>query len=340
MYHFHPAILAVSRQINHEAGQTLRENLFVKLKTKTWYRVEDLKLEGLPIVAEDDSASRVTYSASELTLIWGTETCDSFPFVHMFAADDMTTFCRILNRFDLSGGSLSIAITGIAITGIAPTTTTILKLLEPFRRLHSMASVRISGQINSEYRLDLIKQMSKQPPDMDVFMQEIDSAMEEGDQATNIHDFSTAISRFTRAREDIHDHHCTFKQWEAILEKGRFRGQTSRTAFLQIQQALNIKLANTYLRLKNHTRAHQWISLALAHFNHYGQLHGAPPGGAEGARIYAIAAQASEGLRIVGRAIDEMKEAVRHDPGDSNLTTEFVRLERKMQGGDEDLKVL
>ena len=153
MYHFHPAILAVSRQINQEAGRTLRENLFVKIETEY---VGGTKLYGLPIVAEDDSASRVTYCASELTLVWYPETCDSGPLFYMFAGDDMTIFCRILSRSDLFGRSLS-----IAITGIAPTTTRILQLLEPFRRLHSMASVRITGQIDVEYKLDLIAKFQR-----------------------------------------------------------------------------------------------------------------------------------------------------------------------------------
>ena len=336
MYHFHPAILAVSRQINHEAGQTLRENLFVKYTTMTsQYEMDDLQFRGLPIVAEGDSASRVTYSASELTMIRVKETCDSWPLVHMFAGDDMTTFCRILSRRGLFGTSLS-----IAITGTAKTTTSKLKLLEPFRRLNSIGSVRINAQIDVEYKMNLIAKMSEKKSEVNHFVQEMQNTIEEGDQAASVHDFSTAISRYERTFEDNQDYIAITTEWDNVLKKGRFSGQTYHTAFVQTRLALNIKLANTYLRLKNHTRAHQWISLALAQINPFGQLHGAPPSGAKCASIYSIAAQASEGLGLVQRAVDEMKEAVRHDPGDSNLITELVRLKRKMQSRDEDLEVL
>ncbi len=206
-----------------------------------------------------------------------------------------------------------------------------------------MASVQITGHIDVEYKLDLIARMSEERPEVDTFVQEMQDAIKEGDQAARLHDFSTAISRYERTWEDNNDYRRTsvaLLELRTVLKRGRFSGQTYHTAFLSTMLALTIKLAKTYLRLKKHTRAHQWISLALAQINPFGQLDGARPCGAEGARIYSIAAQASEGLGVVGRAVDEMKEAVRHDPGDSKLTTELVRLERKIQSAREDVEML
>lgn len=71
----------------------------------------------------------------------------------MFAGDDMATFCRILSRKYPFPGSLLIEVTGVA------QITSVLKLLRPFRRVHGMASVRITGLIEGDYRSDLITKM-------------------------------------------------------------------------------------------------------------------------------------------------------------------------------------
>lgn len=340
VYHFHPAILAVNRQINREAGQILRENLFVKFTTNTTEYWIDLQADGLPVVAEDNSTSRVSYCATELTLLYGRETFGHHSSILMFAGDDMTTFCRVLLRTRLfADPQISLS---IAVTGVAPTTTSISKLLEPFRRLRSMASVIITGQIEVKYKADLITEMLRQAPEIDTFVQEIQDTIEQGDQAAINKDYCTAVAKYTRALEDNED--CIriydtseVKTSEVTLKSGKYNGLSFHTAFVATLLALNIKLAITYLNRQNHSRAHQWISLALEQIEPYRQLAGTPPGGAGYARICSIAARASEGLGLVERAVEDMKEAVWHDPGDSELTTELVRLCSKMPGGNGPL---
>lgn len=319
MYHFHPAILAVNRQINIEASTILRQNMFVKLTTNASEYGMDVKVNGLPVVAEDDSASRVTYSAIELTLIFHGEAREHCPCVLMFAGDDMITFCRVVLRLGLPG-NLQSSLT-IAITGVAPTTTSILKLLEPFHRLHSMALVRITGQIESGYKADLITKMSKQAPAIHTVIQEIRNVIDQCDQVASIDDSSTTISKLGRAWEDSED---------------QSRANPFHPVFHLIRSELEVKLAETYLKLDNHSRAHEWISLTMALITPYPPIPRNRPraaayiGGATYASVYSLAAQASEGLGLVGRAVEEMRAAVWHDPGGSKLAAELVRLERKM----------
>ena len=59
-------------------------------------------------------------------------------------------------------------------------------------------------------------------------------------------------------------------------------------------------------------------------------MSGARSSGAIRAALYCVAAQASEGLGLVRRAVEEMAEAVRHDSGNTKLALELVRLKEKV----------
>ncbi len=59
----------------------------------------------------------------------------------------------------------------------------------------------------------------------------------------------------------------------------------------------------------------------------------------QSANIHSTAAQASEGLGMVERAVRELREAVRYQPQDPILAMELLHLEGKVQGGGGDLRV-
>ena len=90
------------------------------------------------------------------------------------------------------------------------------------------------------------------------------------------------------------------------------------------------------MEVENHGRAHEWANNALMLDTPCGQVSGALLRGAVRAALFSVAARASEGLGLVRRAIMEMAEAVRRDPGDSDWVTELVRLKEQI-GGDGDL---
>lgn len=330
MYHFQTAILAVNSQINHEASQILQENHFVKLTTND--AIHEVEFcQGLVVVAESELASRVTYSLIDLNLISDRKSPGIYPSVIMFAGDDITTFCRVLLRLGLNFHcSLS-----IAISDIAAVTTSTLKLLEPFRRLHSLNSVRIAGHVSDEFKSELIAKMMNKAPEIHTILGDIQRNLERGDQAVSNNDYSTAKAIYKGALEDNGDYYyLTYKSSKTILMNDL------EAAFSDTRFALNTKLAVTYLKTENHSRAHEWITRALAQISPYGRVARSPPRGAAMANLYSIAAQASEGLGLVERAVDELEEAVRHDPGDSKLATELVRLKTMMQSRDGDLETL
>ena len=251
MYQFHPAILAVNHQINHEASQTVRGIFFVRVTLDFQFDTN-----SLPVVAKEDLACRVTYPAIEVSII-DTEHphLNADPWSLMFAADDMATFCRILSRKYPFPGSLLIAITGVA------QTTRVLKLLEPFRRIHGMASVKITGLIEDDYRSDLITKMLKQAPDSGTVLQEIKNVTKEGDQIASNHDYSTAVSRFRKAFDDTDDYWKIYDTAEVIVESGEFNGQSLTVAFAQLLVTLTMKLAMTNLKLGNFRQMSGWIKL-------------------------------------------------------------------------------
>ena len=278
---------------------------------------------GLRVVAEYDLASRVTYCASELNMIYCTTSDSEDLSTFIFPAEEMTVFWRFLMRTrDTYRWSLS-----IAITRVPSGTTSILKLLEPLRRLHSLPSASITGPVSDEYKSILVERMLKQP-DTDTAMQDVHDIMDQGTQASRNKDYSVAIAKYQRAVEDITEYSYWFEEApSSVLKRGRFSGQTFDTAYAEILLDLKTKLAIAHLEIGSHSRAHEWIARALEEINLFG-LFRACPGGAADAKTYSIAAQASEGLGLVERAFEEMKKAVWHDPGDSRLAIELVRLER------------
>ena len=302
------------------------------------YGLEHLFDLGLRVVAQGDKASRVTYAASEINfgarLIF-----DERLSVYLFPVDEMDTFCHSLMRHVsginrslhhtaeiLSGSSLS-----VSITGVATTTTSILKLLEPLRRFHSLASVKIVGPVGNEYRSILIDQMLKLP-DVDAVVQKVQEAAEEGDRATSNKDYIIAVSKYKGAIEDTLD----YSKWlgyqpTSMFTRGKHSKDTYFTIFWDIWFDLYTKLADIHLKIQRNLRAQEWITCAVQ------QISPNDPISVANANVYSIAAQASERLGMVGRAVEEMKEAVRQHPQDPRLAMELSRLQGKMQGGDMDL---
>lgn len=324
MYHFHPAILAANHQINHEAVKTLRQNLFVKLTTKAPGHELDLEVGDLPLVAKYDLATPVTYCASELTLVLPSATCDDCPLTFMFAGNDMTIFCRVLLRCCFQG-SLS-----IAITGLAPPRTSVSQLLEPFRRLHSLASVTIIGQISDAYKSDLVATTLLQAPEFDAVIQNIEDTIGQGDRAAKDKEYSTAITKYEEALLDDDDYQCHF----AKLKADSFSGDNFHKLCVQIPLDLSTRIATNYLNLENHGRAQQWVTFALAQSRFCGGISPARPGGVSYSMIYSIAAHVSEVLGLIQQAVGAMKWAVWYDPGKLEFAMELARLEGKMQSGE------
>ena len=323
----------------------------MKLITDTCVDADGEFLPGdiLPIVAHDCLASRVRYHAMELTLTSDAESPEHPYWICMLAGDDVTEVCRVLLRsgeFNRPKNSLS-----IAIIGAAPAVTSILKLMEPFRRLYSIAPVKVTGKIEAKYRSDLIARISRRAwdgyTDFDAHLQEYQDTIEQGDQAATNKEFPTAIARYKRALEEGDDfcHIHTVVADKIILQSENFRGHTFEEAFIQIKFALKYKLAVIYLNLGNHKRAHEWISLAvediyylLDKIEHFGRSLYAVPSSVSDS---TIAAQVSEGLELAERAVEEMKEEAEAqcDPGDLDLAEKQERLEMALGGVKKLLQV-
>ena len=315
----------MNRQISHEASQVLRDNLLVKLTSDcigSW----GAKLHN----PNEEKECCITCCASQLTLTLNT---DRNNFVSVFPADEISTICRLL-MYSCAGASLSIMITGIALN-----ITSIMKLLEPFRCLRGLASVRISGQVSDEYKSLLVAKMTERRPDINAAAEEIQDTIEQSDQAASMGDYPTAIAKYKRAFEVCVDYMSMDFRFKPVIEKGRFRGRLLHDAFSQTQCELEWKLGVTYLKMKKYQRAHEWILEilydipdAVMHFSG-GISPFTCPRGAQIANLYLLLAQASEGLGDMRQAIKEMKEAVRHDDKDWTLAIELVRLESKMKQG-------
>lgn len=285
----------------------------MKVSTDTFVDAEGVhEWNGLPIVALGCLASRVRYHAMELTLISKSKSLIHPYTIFMFPGDDLATFCRFLLGSRKSANPKSEL--SITMTGVAPAMMTILKLMEPFRRLYGMASVRITGKVEAKYKSDLITRMMKPALDIDAFFQECQDSMEQGDQAATNKEFSTAIARYKRALEEGEDFCGVNGVYRTILKSGNFRGQCFEIAFTQIKFALGIKLAITYINLGDHHRAHEWIVHTVAEIGYFSYMSDIAF-----ASVFKIAARAGEWLNLVEQAAEVMKKAEQHGRGGSDL---------------------
>ena len=216
------------------------------------------------------------------------------------------------------------------ITDIALNTTSILKLLEPFRCLRGLASVNITGEVSDEYKSILIAKMMERRPNFIPFLKEFLDIIEQSDQAASTNDYPMAVAKYKRALKSSIDNKYWDPQNNLIISKGRFSEKSLKYTLFQTRRELERKLGVTYLKMKKHRRAHEWFTHLLV----------SCCSGAEHASLYCLAAQASEGLGEVRRAFKEMKLAVSHNDANRMLAIELVRLESKMKHGDGEPQVL
>ena len=216
-------------------------------------------------------------------------------------------------------------------TDVAPAMMSILKLMEPLRRLHSIASVKITGKIEAKYKSDLIVRMLRRASDTDAYFQEYQDTIEQGDQAARSNDFSTAIAKYRRALEEGEDFCFVYGAHEVMLKSGKYQGQCFDLAFIQVKFALESKLAVIYLNLGKYSRAHAWISLAVDDIYHYLNIEkgSGRPAHAAHVNVVTIAAQVSEGLEMAERAVEQIE--VQHNPGDLDLAMKQKGLKTKLE---------
>ena len=179
--------------------------------------------------------------------------------------------------------------------------------------------------------------MIERVPRVNIVLQDIQDSMEESDQAASIRDYPKAIAKYKRALEVSIDNVYADSKYDPVIKNGRFSGRSLRNAFFWTQRELELKLGVTYLKMKKYQRAHEWLMFQISDEMFY--FCGGIPTfldrhSAELANCYFLAAQASEGLGEMSRAIQEMKEAVRHDDTSGILARELARLESKMKHGD------
>ena len=253
MYLFHPAILAVSRQTNLEAGQIMKHTIRT---FQGWCGSRLFERNGLPAVAKDDNARRVRYCRPKLILMLDTESDHGHLSISVFAGDGIKKFYRILRQHVIRSPLL------VAITDEFLTTKSIRKLLEPFDRVLDLNPLKFTGPVWDKYKHRLSGAMWREI-DTNTAFQKVQDTMEQGDQAFINKEYSIAIAKYEEAGLDCAELYSCRAIEPTILNRSRFKGQTVQTACIQTMTALATKCSTTDLKMKNPTWAREWFVYAL-----------------------------------------------------------------------------
>lgn len=358
-YDFQPAILLTNRQINEEARRFLYDdNLFVLVK----YTYSDpldilwaLSRRDLALVAiqKDDiwsyrSALRVSFHVGLHTKKNDDPRVES-QFV--IAANELPMFCRQLRGLDnqwlgflprlklvlevlpstqLHVGSLVNMRPSNRVSWNPRSLPQQRKLLEPFATLHSTTNLKIADVdgktqcIDAQLMEDVREKAGRPPYSMGEILDAAAQMKERGNEAFRAGDFALAHSLYESASSNLVavKRYLTtkFRDTETVEE-----AQSYAYSLLAFRISSNSIAA--LLRLQQWTAAHKKATIWIGHVQFPTVDIVLHPN--EMAKILYRRALASEGRGNMTRAVEEIREALCHNP--SNMLMKAKKKEWKLQ---------
>lgn len=189
------------------------------------------------------------------------------------------------------------------------------RLLDPFRRLHSIGQIVISGDVNEQYKSEIVASMMKEPPTAEVIINMACATKAEGDEAFHNEDFSSSVSAYEKAHSDIEAGH---QPWlpSALVARGRYAGVPISSAKDHLTFTLRLDMVAALLKLREYRNASNWGRMELL----------GPKGvisNAEFARMWHLKSQASRALGQSEVAYHELVQAVLQDPGNKDMAADL-----------------
>ena len=209
------------------------------------------------------------------------------------------------------------------------------RLLEPFRILNSVLAPHISGPIDPEYKLDILKSLCKQAPSHEESFHNVIASLEQGVKAFKRSRYHLALSTFKTAIVDHDLIPSCFVDSETILEHGGYAGLPLHEAAARVESILRLNLSETYLQLEQYDKAHDCSMRALSGIGRHRRdterdYVGIPP-----TEFYALMSFASESLGMVQHATSEMFLAAEGEPGNQRFEAEVERLRKELRASEQ-----
>ncbi len=309
---------------------------------------EIFEQRGFPIIAMDQAARDFKHYAMEVFAgqvvnagnsvrterWWTSEERKEWREGSMFmiASDDIRQFCRVildlhrhiygasLRSQDHSVVLIDVITRGDQLTtclndGSIPIIDKIQRLLEPFRRLHSIGRVVIAGQINDKYSSEIVAGMMKEPPTSAEMIHTACATKAKGDEAFRNKDFPSSLSAYEKAYDDIEAGHQLSSPFISITE-GQYAGVQVLSAEKHLLFTLRMEIVATLLQLHEYENALNWADMKLYYSQNVVSKR-------ESARFWHLRSQASRGLGLSEAALSELVQAVLDDPDNTKMAADL-----------------
>ena len=303
---------------------------------------------GFPIIAMDQAARDFKHYAMEVSAGQAFNAGKSAPTerwwtreerkewreggLFMIASDDIRQLCRVILELHrhIYGASLrsedhsiifiDVITRGDQLTtclkdGSIPTIAKVQRLLEPFRRLHSISRVVVEGQINKQYESEIVANMMKLPPTAEEMIHTACATKAEGDEAFRNKDYSLSLSAYEKAYGDIEAGHSYSPPFSYITE-GAYAGVRVSSAEKHLLFTLRTEIVATLVELREYENALNWAIMDL-------NCNKSIISKRESARLWHLRSQASRGLGSSEAALSELVHAVLDDPDNQEVAADL-----------------
>ena len=195
------------------------------------------------------------------------------------------------------------------------------RLLEPFRRLHSIGYGSIAGEISEQYKGDIVASMRKEPPTAEDVIKMACATKAEGDKAFRNKNIVLSLSKYEKACNDIEAGHqsSSASSAPALIANGKYAGLIFSRAKEHLLFTLRLNIMAVLLHLRDYQHAYYWgrveqdIRKDLVSKDDF-------------ARLWHLRSSASIGLGQQEAAHAELVQAVYLKPHDRDMAADLGSL--------------
>ena len=192
------------------------------------------------------------------------------------------------------------------------------RLLEPFRRIHSIGYVSIAGVISEQYKRDIIASMKKEPPTAEDVIKTACATKAEGDKAFRNKKLMLSLSEYEKAHSDIEaGHQSPFAP--ALITNGKYAGLLFSRAREHVLFTLRLNIIAVLLHLRAYQHAYHWGRVEQ-------DTRKDLVSQTDFARLWHLRSQASRGLGQSEAAYAELVQAVSLNPHDRDMAADLGSL--------------
>ena len=192
------------------------------------------------------------------------------------------------------------------------------RLLEPFRRLHSIGYVSIAGEISERYKSDIAASMKKEPPTAEEVIHTACATKAEGDKAFRKKNLVLSVAKYEKACNDIEaGHRSAFAP--ATIANGKYARLLFSKAKEHLLFTLRVNIIAVLLHLREYQHAHNWGKVEQ-------DTRKDLVSKADFARLWHLRSSASIGLGKLEIAHAELVQAVALKPHDRDMAADLGSL--------------